>query len=79
MNWARVERNSNRGRNGKDWARFLNAWQTKWQGRIEIKVTQPEFECAYGGVGCTHVRTSCHVWEFLNSKARFGGNVMMRS
>jgi hypothetical protein len=34
-------------------------------------VAQPDFECAYSGVGCTHVHTSCHVWEILNSEARF--------
>jgi hypothetical protein len=70
-NWVRAERNSNIGRNGRGCARFLNAGQSKWQGRIEINFTQPKFECTYGGVGCTHVRMRCHVWEFLNSKAHF--------
>jgi hypothetical protein len=31
---------------------------------MEIMVAQPDFECAYGGVRCTHVHASCHVWEF---------------
>jgi hypothetical protein len=29
-NWAQAKHNSNRGRNGRGWARFLNAGQRKW-------------------------------------------------
>ena len=71
MNWAWAKCNSNRGRNDRGWAWFINVGQRKWQGWIEIMVVQPNFECAYSGVGCTQVHTSCHVWEFSNSEAPF--------
>jgi hypothetical protein len=35
-----VECNLNRGRNDRGWAWFLNTRQIKWQGQIEIMVTQ---------------------------------------
>jgi hypothetical protein len=62
-NWAWSECDLNRGQIGRGWARFLNARQSKWQGKMEKMVAQPDFECTHGGVRCTHVRVSCHVWE----------------
>jgi hypothetical protein len=63
MNWAWSERDLNRGWIGRAWVQFLNTGQRKWQGKMEILVAQPDFECTHGGVRCTHVRMSFHVWE----------------
>jgi hypothetical protein len=38
-----------------------------------MMVAHNDFECAYSGVGFTHVCMSFHVWEILNSKAHFWG------
>jgi hypothetical protein len=62
-NWAQTKRDLDKGRIGRGWARFLNAGQRKWKGKMDIMVAQTDFECTHGILPCTHVRASCHVWE----------------